>query len=1028
MPDTPNRDNFITQWRERIRATLPEVTSQIAKLGAFGIVAASIAILANDPTLASYSGFITGLAGNFIASAVERLRNAPSDQDRDILLQQIADEVSIHRDDSQLIETLQLLDLQGSISDLGDKLDGIEHILTELVNSGFVSQTHINAQGSHGFLYQPKSSISQTFISVTHEASHYTRDALHQLRPIPPSFTGRKDEVNAVSALIRADLTHGQPFNQICCIHGMPGVGKTDFANVVAHSFIAEFPDGQLFIELGSNSPLPVTSAAALSSCIRLLARDPKLELPEDAASLRTLFINHLQGKRVLILLDDARDDEHVAPLLPPDGCAAIITSRHTLATGVLFELALLSRPDSVALLSNYAPRLTPSEANTVAELCGDLPIALTVAGGYLKTRRTIPVSEYIDTLRGDERLQHLGVERTFDASYRALTHQERIMLNSLSIMPADFDRAAGLAVGRAEITRKGRRSLIPADGLDNLVAANLLQYDELSQRFRWHDLLRDYVRARTPVDVSMAAAERHATYYLKLLRDAETLYLQGGESISRGMSLFDREWQHIKEGQAWATQHLAESSTAAHLTMAYSDAGSHCLQLRLHPLEWIQWLDASLTASRQLQNRNYECAALGNLGNAYHSTGNYTLAIEYHQLLLTVSQEIRERYYEGSALGGLGRDYFSLGDYSKAIDYQLKRLDIVRENGDLPGVGSTLGDLGSVYDALADYRQAISCYQQSLEISNQTRDLRSEVVARGGLGNAFYALGEYHKAIAQFRELMAIANHLHDHQFEGSAYGGLGNAYHALGEYISAINYYMKWLEMARLTDDRRGEATALGNLGNVFHGKGDYQKAIDYHTQRLAITRKIGDRHGEGQSLGNLGMAYFYLGDLHQARKYQSQFLTIARSIGDRRSEGIAIGNLGGVHCLMGDFSVAVDYHQLQLEISRQIGDRQNEGQAYAGLGHVFDHLGDYQNAEHYYQQSITIAHELGDRRVEATVSWYLGLVYGKTGNLKRAVDSLQILVDFEQTIDHLDAAKHSAIVEELRSRIADHTSSLH
>ena len=97
-----------------------------------------------------------------------------------------------------------------------------------------------------------------------------------------------------------------------------------------------------------------------------------------------------------------------------------------------------------------------------------------------------------------------------------------------------------------------------------------------------------------------------HATHYEAVLREADNLYLQGGADIQRGLGLFDLDRAHIQAGQAWATAHIA-GNAAAQLCSAYSDAGVYVLDLRLHPREFVRWLEAALEAARQLKDRAAE-------------------------------------------------------------------------------------------------------------------------------------------------------------------------------------------------------------------------------------------------------------------------------------------------------------------------------------------------------------------------------------------------------------------------------------
>jgi tetratricopeptide (TPR) repeat protein len=226
--------------------------------------------------------------------------------------------------------------------------------------------------------------------------------------------------------------------------------------------------------------------------------------------------------------------------------------------------------------------------------------------------------------------------------------------------------------------------------------------------------------------------------------------------------------------------------------------------------------------------------------------------------------------------------------------------------------------------------------------------------------------------------------------------------------------------VEAARRLKHRGAESTALGNLGVAYRQLGEPRKAIQYYEQQLEIARQIGDRRSEGHALVNMGLAYSGLGEPRKAIEYFEQVLEIARQIGDRRSEGHALGSLGLAYKQLGEPSKAIQYYEQRLEIARQIGDRRAEGNALGNLGIAYRLLGEPRKADQYYEQVLEIAHQIGDRQMEAIVSWNMGVLLAKEGDLARAVELQQAMVDYQREIDHTDAEKHAAEVEELRKRL--------
>jgi len=193
---------------------------------------------------------------------------------------------------------------------------------------------------------------------------------------------------------------------------------------------------------------------------------------------------------------------------------------------------------------------------------------------------------------------------------------------------------------------------------------------------------LRDFARSRLEPATAETAALRHSHHFTTVLRKADDLYLQGGESLKRGLALFDVEWGNIQAGQAWASARAAQDHEAARLCSDYPDAGAYCLALRQHPRDYIRWLEAALAAARRLGNRGAEGRHLGNLGYAYDDLGDFRRAIEYYEEALVIHRSFGDQRGEGSVLGNLGLAYANLGETRRAVECYEEALAINRKIG----------------------------------------------------------------------------------------------------------------------------------------------------------------------------------------------------------------------------------------------------------------------------------------------------------------------------------------------------------
>ena len=531
---------------------------------------------------------------------------------------------------------------------------------------------------------------------VDENSSHIT--PLHQLPDQPRDFIGRAVELDELCANARS---------RGVLISGTGGVGKTALGLVLAHRLREQYPDAQLFLNLQGASDHPLTPAEALERLIR--AFKPNARLPETLDELKAIYTTLLQGKRVLVFLDDAMDAAQVRPLLPPQPCLVIVTSRHRLV------LANLHATDVEALPPEDADRLIctvwgkTGEVRALAKQCGRLPMALRAVGALLRRRPDLSVAKVRQLLESAaERLKLADPERAatvaaaFQASYDQLDPVLQTRWRGLGIFPADFDTPAAAAVWGMD----GDAGAVLAELYD----ACLVDYAH--DRWRLHDLGRDFTRSLWTGEEGDALGDWHAKHYLEVLKEADRLYMTGGDSILQGLGLFDRERQNVEAGQAWVAARAGHNPAAARLCNAYPIAGAYVLSLRLHPRDQVAWLEAALAAARNLGNREAEGMLLTNLGNAYSDMGEVLKAIGYYEQALAIDREIGDRQGEGADLTNLGNAHKNLGKVQKAIGYYEQALAIDREIGDRQGEGNASWNLGLMYAQQANLARAVQLMQ----------------------------------------------------------------------------------------------------------------------------------------------------------------------------------------------------------------------------------------------------------------------------------------------------------------------------
>ena len=473
-------------------------------------------------------------------------------------------------------------------------------------------------------------------------------------------FTGRQNDIDKLVARLRNRETAA-----ITAIDGQGGVGKTELAYYVGREVRDHYPGGQILLDLRGLAPKPVTPEDAMAGVI--LALEPEQKLPDKAEQIAGLYHGLLAERGVLILADNAKGSDQVRPLIPSPPSALLITSRQTI------QLAGIERVDLDELPSEEAHSLlrdilgskpaADDDVARLARLCGNLPIALRVAGNYLASAPALSVAEYLERLvTKPADMTHGGrkVGAVLADSVEALERDNPSLVKkwrSLAVFPAPFDRQAAEAVAEFE-----------GDELDTLVGRSLVVYRADEKRFRLHDLMRELAEQGRGEDEARHARRRHAAHYLDIEGRAGTAYLQGGERVLTGLRLFDQERVQIEAGQAWAAGHAAEDDEAAVLAQDYPLRAALVLDLRQHPRERIRWLEASAEAAGKLGNRDREGMALGNLGLAYAALGETRRAIEYYEQRLEMARETGDRRGEGTVLWNRADEYMKVGRRDEAI------------------------------------------------------------------------------------------------------------------------------------------------------------------------------------------------------------------------------------------------------------------------------------------------------------------------------------------------------------------------
>ncbi len=638
--------------------------------------------------------------------------------------------------------------------------------------------------GDHNIVFSFKGADAVTVLTALNSIAP-TR--LHEVPPAPADFTGREDELKELLASIELGGV------TISGLQGMGGIGKTVLAFKLVELLKPRYSDAQFYLDLKGASAQPLTVSEALAHVVR--AYHPTAKLPDSESELRGLYLSVLDGQRALLLMDNAANAEQVEPLIPPAGCLLLVTSRqHFTVPGLASKnLDTMSVADARKLLLTIAPRIE-THADEIAALCGHLPLALRLAATAMVKYRNLLPTDYVRRL-GDRQQRLQLIDASLSLSYELLSEELRERWRWLAVFPDTFAGDAAAAGWEVEVDQAKYI-------LGELMATSLVEWNETSNRYRLHDLARLFADARLNAAERVVGQKRFATHCRDVLAAVDELYLEGGNSLLRGLALFDLEWGNIQAGHVWVTSQAdAADEDVTRLCMTYPNIGACVLSLRQHSRERIRWLAIALAATRRLQDREHEGMALGNLGNAYANLGEARRAIQFFEQALLIHRELGDRRSEGADLGNLGQAYANLGETRRAIQFFEQALLIDREIGDRRGEGNALSSLGNASQNLGETRRAIQFFEQALLIFREIGDRRGEGIVQGNLGGTYADPGETHLAIQFYEEQLAIVREIGDRRGEGDVLGNLGTTYARLGETRHAIQFYERsWPLFARL------------------------------------------------------------------------------------------------------------------------------------------------------------------------------------------------------------------------------------
>ncbi|MFF0494313.1 ATP-binding protein [Nocardia sp. NPDC004068] len=730
------------------------------------------------------------------------------------------------------------------------------------------------------------------------------------------AFVGREEELR----FLRAALTSGRG-GRTYTIDGMAGSGKTALVTRLGHLVADHYPDGRYFIELNAHTPgVPdVKPFDALGALLGDLGIAPR-HLPATMTGRRDLWQGRVADRRVLLILDDARDSDQIEPLIPAGhGCSTLVTSRRRmigLDAAVPVTLGNLEADEAAELFYATARRgREEPEAATVSEivdLCGRLPLAIVLLAAHLAHHPSWTVSDLASRFVAcdDDRLSQLragarAVRTAFTTSYLALPEQRRHVLRSLGLHAGpDLDAWTAATLADLPITTIG-------DELEALYIDHLVE-EIAPGRYRLHDLLREYSRELGRDD--SPHARLHA-----VLRTMDYYHTTGAEA--------DR---HLSPPPRPHAREPATPQSGARSRIPRFDTSTQALQwLRAERANISSYIELAESVAPERVGPLIEV-----LAGLLERDGPWSKAANLHQRAREAAQQADDRAGEATASTNLGRLRHLSGEFAEATELFRAAAVTYRDIGDLTGEATALTNIGMTCWRTGDYPQALAALRAALPRYQEIGERRGEAVAHLNLAAISYVNGHRVDAVGALRQTLRIYRELGTRSESITGLENLDLATRLMGYDTETPDFYSQALALYQEIGNRVGEATVLTNLGVVRRRTGHHTEAADLLERALAIHRESGGRAGQAIALLNLGLLARILGDPRAAATRFNDALSAYRELGDRRGETETLNEIGELLIDTGEIDRARTSFTAALELARSTGDPSQHGRALAGI----------------------------------------------------------------------------------------------
>ncbi|MEV4640373.1 BTAD domain-containing putative transcriptional regulator [Actinoplanes sp. NPDC049548] len=647
-------------------------------------------------------------------------------------------------------------------------------------------------------------------------------------------FTGRHREMRQLSDALVMSRTHNEA--GLCVLWGAAGAGKTSLAVHWAHDVAKHFPDGQLYVNLRGFEPSGVVVKPEEATRMFLDAfQVPPQSIPLSLEAQSALYRSCVAGRRMLVVLDNARDVEQVRPLLPgSSGCMVVVTSRRALSSLVAVEGAHpiavepLSAEQARTMLSSRlssSPVAADDEAvDRLIARCAGLPLALALVAARAATYRHLDLRKLADELdQASGLLDNLvSTDATADVhsvllwAYKSLSPEAARLFRLLGLSPGpDIDEMAVAHVTGANPSEV--RML-----LNELKDAHLIS-EHKPNRFSFHELLfayaLDLVRAVDTPQERDAAVRRLLTYYVASARTAAAFLEPHPDAApDDGTDVRPARITSDREALEWF---IAEHAVLLDVVRRADEDG----------------YDALL------------CGIAQSLMEYFNRQGHWRDQDATQRLALGAARRLDDKNAEGQAHRGIGLAQAWLGHYDEAYTHSKSALDLACEVGSTGDQAQAHLALARVFERQNRHSEALGHDRAALMLAEIAHDRLAHAVSLNNVGWSLAMLEQYESAKEHCSRALTLLQELGNPSGEAATWDSLGYINHQLGNLPEAIECYRQAIRRNRDAGNRYAEADSRHHLGNTMMAMGDVAGAKDSWEQALTILDEL--EHPDGDAV---------------------------------------------------------------------------------------------------------------------------------------------------------------------------------